>query len=102
MKASEDMRFEEAARYRDLIESIKELREKQKITGTDGDDRDIIAIAMDHPSAASDPELGFVRNAVIQVFFVRGGKLIGREHFFLTADDTDDPREVVRAFSSTK
>ena len=100
MKASEDMRFEEAARYRDLIESIKELREKQKITGTDGDDRDIIAIAMDHPSAASDPELGFVRNAVIQVFFVRGGKLIGREHFFLTADDTDDPREVVRAFVS--
>ena len=100
MKASEDMRFEEAARYRDLIESIKELREKQKITGTDGDDRDIIAIAMDHPSAASDPELGFVRNAVIQVFFVRGGKLIGREHFFLTADDTDDPREVVRAFIS--
>ena len=100
MTASEDMRFEEAARYRDLIESIKELREKQKITGTDGDDRDIIAIAMDHPSAASDPELGFVRNAVIQVFFVRGGKLIGREHFFLTADDTDDPREVVRAFIS--
>ena len=100
MKASEDMRFEEAARYRDLIESIKELREKQKITGTDGDDWDIIAIAMDHPSAASDPELGFVRNAVIQVFFVRGGKLIGREHFFLTADDTDDPREVVRAFIS--
>ena len=98
MKASEDMRFEEAARYRDLIESIKELGEKQKITGTDGDDRDVIAIAMDHPSAASDPELGFVRNAVIQVFFVRGGKLIGREHFFLTADDTDDPCEVVRAF----
>ena len=100
MKASEEMRFEEAARYRDLIESIKELGEKQKITGTDGDDRDVIAIAMDHASAASDPELDFVRNAVIQVFFVRGGKLIGREHFFLTADDTDDPREVVRAFIS--
>ncbi|MCR5293799.1 MAG: excinuclease ABC subunit UvrC [Lachnospiraceae bacterium] len=99
-EASEELRFEDAARYRDLIESIREIGEKQKITGSDGDDRDVIAIAMDHPSAVQDPELSFARNAVIQVFFVRGGKLIGREHFFLSADPSDDPKEVLGAFVS--
>jgi excinuclease ABC subunit C len=86
--ASEAMRFEEAAGYRDLLESIRQIGERQKITGTDGDDRDVIAIAMED------------RDAVVQVYFVRGGKLIGREHFYLTADDTDDPKSVLRSFIS--
>ena len=112
MTASEEMRYEEAASYRDLIESVKQIGERQKITGTDGDDRDIIAIAMDaitgnNPDQEYDfstegqearPDFLGTRNAVVQVFFVRGGKLIGREHFFLTADDTDDPGHVLSSF----
>ncbi len=107
MAASMEMRYEEAAECRDLIESIRQVGERQKITGSDGDDRDIIAIAMDAPEQAGlvltdesnySPDITGTRNAVVQVFFVREGKLIGREHFFLTADDTDDPAEVIRSF----
>ena len=98
MSASEEMNFEEAARCRDLIESIRQIGEKQKITGSDSDDRDIIAIAMDSAQAENDPELAFTRNAVVSVFFVRGGRLIGREHFLLNPGDTDEPAEVLSAF----
>ena len=100
MSASEEMNFEEAARCRDLIESIRQIGEKQKITGSDSDDRDIIAIAMDSAQAENDPELAFTRNAVVSVFFVRGGRLIGREHFLLNPGDTDEPAEVLSAFIS--
>ncbi len=95
MEASEDLRFEEAARYRDIIDSIRQVGERQKITETNGEDRDVLAIAL-----ADDPDHVTGRNAVVQVFFVRGGKLIGREHFLLTADDTDDPAHVLAAFIS--
>ncbi|HAE44632.1 MAG TPA: excinuclease ABC subunit C [Lachnospiraceae bacterium] len=112
LKASEEMNYEEAASCRDLIQSIKQIGERQKITGNDDNDRDILAIAMDavtgndpdHPydfsgnGQAARPDFLGSRNAVVQVFFVRGGKLIGREHFFLTADDTDDPAQVVSSF----
>ena len=100
MSASEEMNFEEAARCRDLIESIRQIGEKQKITGSDSDDRDIIAIAMDSAQAENEPELAFTRNAVAAVFFVRGGRLIGREHFLLGPGDTDEPAEVLSAFIS--
>ena len=112
LKASEEMNYEEAASCRDLIQSIKQIGERQKITGNDDNDRDILAIAMDavtgsdpdHPydfsgnGQAAKPDFLGSRNAVVQVFFVRGGKLIGREHFFLTADDTDDPAQVLSSF----
>ena len=78
-EAATDMRFEEAAGYRDLIESIRQIGERQKITGTDGDDRDVIAIAVNEDKSVLE------NDAVVQVFFVRGGKLIGREHFYLSA-----------------
>lgn len=71
-EASENMEFEEAARYRDLLNSVKSVAQKQKITDSDGEDKDIIALAADE------------RDAVVQVFFVRGGKLIGRDHFYMT------------------
>ena len=100
MSASQEMNYEEAARCRDLIESIRQIGEKQKITGSGNDDRDIIAIAMDSVQAESDPELSFTRNAVVSVFFVRGGRLIGREHFLLNPGDTDEPAEVLSAFIS--
>lgn len=71
-EASENMEFEEAARCRDLLNSVKSVAQKQKITDSDGEDKDIIALAADE------------RDAVVQVFFVRDGKLIGRDHFYMT------------------
>ena len=78
-KASEDLEFEEAIRYRDLFNSVKQIASKQKITDSDGEDKDIIAVA------AQD------QDAVVQVFFVRDGKLIGRENFYMT-HVSDTPR----------
>ena len=71
-QASENLDFEEAIRYRDLYNSVKQVALKQKMEGSDGEDKDIIALATDE------------RDAVVQVFFVRNGKLIGREHFYMT------------------
>ena len=71
-QASEELEFEEAIRYRDLYNSVQQISLKQKITDSDGEDKDIIALASDG------------RDAVVQVFFVRAGKLIGRDHFYMT------------------
>lgn len=71
-EASEQLAFEDAIRYRDLYNSVKSVAQKQKITDSDGEDKDIIALAKDES------------DAVVQVFFVRDGKLIGREHFYMT------------------
>lgn len=70
-EASENLAFEDAMRYRDLYNSVKQIASKQKITDSDGEDKDIIALAADE------------QDAVVQVFFVRDGKLIGREHFYM-------------------
>ena len=70
-EASEQLAFEDAIRYRDLYNSVKSVAQKQKITDSDGEDKDIIALARDES------------DAVVQVFFVRDGKLIGREHFYM-------------------
>ena len=72
MQASENMEFEDAIRYRDLYNSVKSVAQKQKITDSDGEDKDIIALAKEDT------------DAVVQVFFVRDGKLIGREHYYMT------------------
>ena len=71
-EASMNLEFEEAAKYRDLLESVRKVSEKQKITDSDQEDKDVIALAKDD------------RDCVIQVFFVRGGKMIGREHYYMT------------------
>lgn len=71
-EASENLEFEEAIRYRDLYNSVKQVAQKQKITGSGGEDKDVIALACDGT------------DAVVQVFFVRDGKLMGREHFYMT------------------
>ena len=70
-EASEQLAFEDAIRYRDLYNSVKSVAQKQKITDSDGEDKDIIALAKDES------------DAVVQVFFIRDGKLIGREHFYM-------------------
>lgn len=85
-KAAEEMAFEEAAGYRDLIESVKKVSVRQKVNDFGGVDRDIIAMAQ-------------MRNeAVIQVFFVREGRLIGRDHFHLNGVEDETAEEVIQSF----
>ncbi len=84
--ASEEMNFEEAIRYRDLYASVKQIAQKQKITDSEGEDRDIVALA------ACD------KDAVVQVFFVRGGRLIGREHFYMRTEAESTKGEILQSF----
>ena len=85
-EASENLEFEDAIRYRDLYNSVKQVAQKQKITDSDGEDKDIIALARDE------------NDAVVQVFFVRGGKLIGREHFIMTRTEDCTQAQVLLDF----
>ena len=85
-QASADMEFERAIEYRDLLTSVRAVAQKQKITDADGEDRDIIALAKDE------------QDAVVQVFFVRGGKLIGREHYHVTIANEDSEEEILSTF----
>ena len=91
-QASDDMRFEEAIEYRNLIQSIRKIGEKQKITGYGEEDRDIIAAAMDESLDLRE------QDAVVQVFFVRDGKLIGRDHFYLRVARGDTKEQVLSSF----
>lgn len=84
--AAEELEFEEAARYRDLFNSVKQVSQKQKITDSDLEDKDIIALDKDGGEA------------VVQVFFVRGGKLIGREHFYMTHVEDADKSQILLDF----
>ena len=91
-KASEEMRYEDAMEYRDLIRSIEKIGERQKITGYGQEDRDIIAVAMDESEDLRD------QDAVVQVFFIRDGKLIGRDHFYLRVAKGDTKAQVLSSF----
>ena len=84
--ASEKMDFEKAASYRDLLNSVKQIDQKQKITSSEMDDKDVIAFARDKDEA------------VVQVFFVRHGRLIGREHFYVSGVANDTESQVLTAF----
>ncbi len=85
-KAAELMEYEDAAKYRDLINSVKSVSIKQKITSDEHMDRDIIAYAMEG------------NDAVVQVFFVRNGKVLGREHFHIELAPHDTGMEVLENF----
>ena len=85
-EAAEALEFEEAARYRDLFNSVKQVSQKQKITDSDGEDKDIIALDKD----GSD--------AVVQVFFIREGKMIGRDHFYLRIAADATPSQILLNF----
>ena len=85
-EASENLKFEEAIRYRDLFNSVKQVAQKQKITGSGGEDKDVIALACDD------------KDAVVQVFFVRDGKLMGREHFYMTHVSETPPAQILLDF----
>ena len=90
--ASEEMRFEDAAEYRDLIQNVRRIGERQKITSYGEEDRDVIAAAMDE----SEDLRG--QDAVVQVFFIRDGRMIGREHYFLKVARGDDRTQVLSSF----
>lgn len=88
LEASEQMEFEKAIEYRELISSVKKISEKQKITdaGRPGEDRDVLAVAREEG------------DAVVQVFFIRGGRLIGRDHFYLRTDPDETKAEILASF----
>ena len=86
MRASEEMDFEKAIEYRELLSSVKKVAQKQKITSSSTQDRDIIALARDE------------KDAVVQVFFVREGKLIGREHFHMSVATAEDTGQILTSF----
>ncbi len=84
--ASDAMEFEAAIEYRELLNSVKQIAQKQKITHSDMEDKDIIALA-------SDGE-----DAVVQVFFIRDGRLIGRDHFYLRITEGEQTSEILNSF----
>lgn len=86
LDASEKLEFEEAAKYRDLLNSVKQVAQKQKITADDPTDRDVIA-------CASNGE-----DAVVQIFFIRDGKLLGREHFHMRVATGDTRADIILNF----
>lgn len=85
-EASVHMEFERAIEYRELLGSVRRIAEKQKITDSRGEDRDILAVAKD------------AEDAVVQVFFIRGGRLIGRDHFFLRNASDSTKGELLSSF----
>ena len=85
-EASLVMEYERAIEYRELLNSVKQVAQKQKITSSSEADRDIIAMARDE------------QDAVVQVFFIREGKLIGRDHFHLRAAVEEEEGDILDSF----
>lgn len=85
-EASQAMEFEKAIEYRELLGSVKQIAQKQKITNTDGEDKDIIALASDDT------------DAVVQVFFIRSGKIIGRDHFHVRVGSEESTSDILVNF----
>lgn len=86
MEASENLEFEKAIEYRELMNSVKAISEKQKITYTSDEDRDVIALVKEK------------EDAIVQVFFIRNGKLIGRDHFYLKVAEGDEEKDILESF----
>lgn len=84
--AAEELDFEQAAEYRDLMGHVRRIGERQKINNTDGDDRDIIALSGDG------------KEAVVAIFFIRNGRLLGRDHFHMTGIDGNSYPEILTDF----
>ncbi len=84
--ASEALEFERAIEYRELLNSVKKVAQKQKITDSSGEDRDVLAVASEE------------EDAVVQVFFIRGGRLIGRDHFYLCITKGDSASYILDSF----
>ncbi len=85
-EASEALEFERAIEYRELLFSVQKIAQKQKITDTTGEDRDVLAVAVEE------------EDAVVQVFFIRSGRLIGRDHFYLKISRGEQEKEILSSF----
>ncbi|MBR1470309.1 MAG: excinuclease ABC subunit UvrC [Lachnospiraceae bacterium] len=85
-QASEQMAFEEAIRYRDLLESVRSVAQKQKIEDMDQEDKDIVALARD------------AEDAVVQVFFIRSGRMVGREHYYMNHTEGESSEAILTGF----
>jgi excinuclease ABC subunit C len=83
---AEKLEFEKAARLRDLIESIQTLMERQRVVNPEGGDQDVVALVKDE------------RGAAVEMFYIRGGKLIGQRHFYLEGAGEASPSEAVQEF----
>lgn len=83
---SEAMEYEEAAKTRDLLDLVKQITQKQKITGDNNEDRDVIAYALKNGEC------------VVSVFFIRSGKLLGRDHFRMDVADGDEGNVILSQF----
>lgn len=86
MAASDALEFEKAIEYRELLNSVKKVAQKQKITDSSGEDRDVMAVACQE------------EDAVVQVFFIRGGRLIGRDHFYLRISEGEKKGDILNSF----
>ncbi|KIR01959.1 Excinuclease ABC subunit C [Lachnospiraceae bacterium TWA4] len=86
LEASQNLDFEKAALYRDQIQSVRTIEEKQKITTSEKEDRDILAVAHEHT------------DAIVQVFFVRNGRLVGRDYFHIYTDVDESDAEILESF----
>ncbi|MBR5510038.1 MAG: excinuclease ABC subunit UvrC [Lachnospiraceae bacterium] len=85
-QAAEELEFEKAIEYRELLNSVNKIAQKQKITNSDMEDKDVIALSVDQ------------QDAVVQIFFIRDGRLIGRDHFCLHIAVNDSRPEVLASF----
>ncbi|MFQ6014537.1 MAG: excinuclease ABC subunit UvrC [Anaerolineae bacterium] len=85
-KAAESLQFESAASLRDKLQAIERVIERQKIVSTTMSDHDVIALAREDGQAC------------VQVFFIRRGKLIGREYFLLEGTEDEETREIMASF----
>lgn len=85
-EAAENLEFEKAVEYRELLKSVQQIAQKQKITNSNGEDRDVVAVVKDK------------EDAVVQVFFIRSGRLIGRDHFFMQNAAEETERKLLADF----
>ncbi len=85
-EASANLEFEKAIEIRELINSVKQIAQKQKMTDSRGEDRDVLAVEKD------------AEDAVVQVFFIRGGRFIGRDHFFLHDVADESKSDILTSF----
>lgn len=85
-EASEALEFERAIEYRELLGSVRKVAQKQKITDSSGEDRDVLAVASEE------------EDAVVQVFFIRSGRLIGRDHFYLRITKEESHADILDSF----
>ncbi|MEE0420613.1 MAG: excinuclease ABC subunit UvrC [Lachnospiraceae bacterium] len=85
-EAAERMDFEAAIEQRELLKNVQQIAQKQKITDSGGEDKDVVALMTEE------------NDAVVQMFFIRGGRMIGRDHFFLRVAPHDTKSVILSSF----